>query len=309
MEQRENQKPTYRMSSAGRCPRALSAQRLGYEPAPEPKFLAQAAEEGKWHEQRIVDELRADDIAVTAQQMEVTLEYPSFILVGHIDGIINDHSDEAQLLEIKSMSQFEFDRWMKGNFKVFRQYAVQLTCYMEATELNRALYIVKNRSSGYEDRKTIEGTPVPMDEVSQTLTGVEASVANKALIDATFDPQDIECRRCLYQHLCITVPEFTELDETMLNLAVDTWRKGKALADEGKALIDEARLTLSSYAKGLDTRKFIHNQLAVQLLKQHRESYIKGKLEELFTVKQLAPALKVQDVEQLRVTDMQKGED
>ena len=50
-----SEKPVYRMSSAGYCPRRLSAARLEHEPAEAPAWLERAAEEGRWHEQRIVD--------------------------------------------------------------------------------------------------------------------------------------------------------------------------------------------------------------------------------------------------------------
>jgi hypothetical protein len=128
-------------------------------------------------------------------------------------------------------------------------------------------------------------------------------------MEATFDPQSIQCQRCLYQYLCITKPEPTEVDITMLDQAVELWRKGKALVDEGQDLIDEARLTLGSYASKLDTRKFVHNQLAVQLIVQHRISYDRKVLEGTIPEELLAPARKEQDVEQLRINDMAKETD
>ena len=115
-------KPIYRMSSAGKCPRALSAIRLGYEPEAAPEWLERAAEEGNWHEDRIKQGLREGDgettkLDVYDEQLELTLEYPSFTLIGHIDGKVrnipyyfNVNAPENKLLEIKTMSQFEFDR-------------------------------------------------------------------------------------------------------------------------------------------------------------------------------------------------------
>ena len=46
----------FRMSSAGKCPRALSAELLGYQAEEKPSWLEQAANEGNWHEKRIKDE-------------------------------------------------------------------------------------------------------------------------------------------------------------------------------------------------------------------------------------------------------------
>ena len=142
-------KPIYRMSEAGKCPRALSAMRLGYEAEPKPEWLERTANEGNWHEQRIIEELRADDIAVVRQQEEVKLDYPLFTLIGHIEGTIYDHKDTEDLFEVKSMSQFEFDRWMRDYFRAFPHYADQLALYMEGSNLHQCLYIVKNRNNGY----------------------------------------------------------------------------------------------------------------------------------------------------------------
>jgi len=111
-------KPTFRMSSAGKCPRALSAQLLGVEGEAIPDFVMRAAEEGNWHEARIIEKLKEQD-NIFDQQLEVVLEYPSFNLIGHIDGKVQDYDLQrgVKLLEIKTMSQYEFDRWMKGRFE------------------------------------------------------------------------------------------------------------------------------------------------------------------------------------------------
>jgi len=298
-------KPIYRMSSAGKCPRALSAEHLGYEPAPAKPWLEQAAEEGRWHEQRIVDELRADGYRVFDQQLEVKIEYPDFILLGHIDGKVADDSG-VRLLEIKSMSQFEFNRWMRGRFDAFPGYADQLTCYMSATGIDEALYVVKNRNTGYIDRMTIKGIVSDPKAIVTKLAEVEYHVAQGNLAPAEFDPQSIQCQRCNYQHLCVTKPEPTEVDIAQLDKAVDQWRRGKQMADEGKVLMENADLTLGNYAARLDTKRFIHNDLVVQLIHTRRESYSKKKLLETFTAEQLAPALEVREYDQLRHYDTRK---
>ena len=160
------------MSSAGKCPRALSAQRLGYESTPAPEWLEKAAKEGNRHEGWIRDDLRLDYTAIYDDQKEITLDYPSFTLVGHPDGII-DNNGQKMLLEIKTMSQYEFDRWMKGKFEAFPQYADQVTCYMEATGLSQCLYVVKNRSSGYIDKMMLYTTPSHIEEIAEKLNITE----------------------------------------------------------------------------------------------------------------------------------------
>jgi len=309
-------KPVYRMSSAGKCPRALSAERLGYEPAPPKPWLERAAEEGNWHEQRIKSELRTRGLAVIDEQREVTLDYPTFTLVGHIDGIVVGNGSEQRLLEIKSMSQFEFDRWMRGGFDAFPEYEAQLICYMVASGMEHALYIVKNRNTGYVDRREIDSNNIDLSRIelyARQLSIIEEYAARGELRpfglfanEKGFDPQSIQCQRCNYQHLCVTRPEASEIDTAMLDEAVKLWRKGKALVDEGQALVDEAKLTLGKCARGLITRQFIHNDLAVQLIVQHRVSYDRRVLEQTVPEELLKPARKEQEVEQLRIHDLKE---
>jgi len=111
---------TFRASESGKCPRALTAKYLDYEAIPAPDWLERSAKEGKWHEERIIAELVAEGYEVSESQFECFRRFPEFVLTGHIDGIASKDGVEY-LLEIKSMSQFEFDRWMRGNFIEFPQ--------------------------------------------------------------------------------------------------------------------------------------------------------------------------------------------
>ena len=243
-------KPGYRMSSVGRCARALSAIRLGKDAGPEPVWLALAAEEGKWHEDRIVQLLNQDGFIVTGQQEELVLDYELFQIVGHIDGYVTEADLPRKLLEIKSMSQFEFDRWMRGKFEEFPHYADQLTCYMTASGLDNALYVVKNRSSGYVNRWFIEGIPSDFDTIYQKIYGIEVAAQAGQMIEADFDPLSLECKRCNFKHLCTEKAETLEpATVAQLEKAADLWRRGTALEKEGKELIAEGKDILESHAK------------------------------------------------------------
>lgn len=263
--------PIYRMSSAGECPRALSAQRLNYESEPKPAWLETAANEGRKHEEWIKEELRADDIAVYTEQGEVKLEYPTFILLGHIDGIVNNHGNE-QLLEIKSMSQYEFDRWMQGKWNEFPEYADQITCYMEATKLSECLYIVKNRSSGYIDRQIITKKPSELWTITTKLAAVEQCVANKELAPADCNMTTTQCKRCLYKKYCIpTKEEFTIQEEKVLLKAAEDWRRGKELSSEGKELTDNAKKIFEEHTIAAGLQKWSFDDLVISnvTVKEH----------------------------------------
>ena len=297
----------FRMSESGRCARALSAELLNIEAEALPEYVDRAAREGRKHEDWIIEELQADDIAVTARQDEYTLEYPSFTLTGHIDGIIYDHSDKPKLLEVKTMSAYEFDRWMRGRFSEFPTYATQVTLYMEATGLDQCLYIVKNRNSGYEDRQIIE-KPQHMTEIIGHLTEVTNHVIGNQLVPHEFDPQSIECRRCEYKKLCIAEPEeLTPAKEAELDKAAEDWRQGKMLVEDGQELIDVAKATFEQHTRATNQVKWQYSGLAIQLV-HYKESltYPKAKLLKCFTEEQLQPASELKEAfDQLRITDIE----
>jgi len=319
----QKDKITFRMSSAGKCPRALSAQLLGMESEVVPEFVMRAAEEGNWHEARIIAQLEREGQFIDCRQKEHTLEYPSFNLIGHIDGVVIKQPQLAtkedldaegdgkwQLLEIKTMSQYEFDRWMKGRFEAFPNYAAQITCYMEATGLNECLYIVKNRSSGYEDRQVLTEKPSHMTEIIGKFTDVVNHIMGKQLCEGNFDPQSIECRRCEYKKLCIPEPkELTPVEEIVLNVASDDWRHGRELVTEGQKMIDRAKVAFEQHTRATNQPKWSFNKLAIQLV-HYKESvtYPKKKLLATFTEEQLEPASQVKDAyDQLRITDLEKN--
>jgi len=302
------EKTTCRMSSCGYCPRRLGYWRLGYAPLPTPDFLATSAEEGKWHEMRIKDELMADDIAVYDEQGELALEYPTFILTGHIDGKVNDHGNE-QLLEVKSMSPFEFDRWSRGRWTEFPAYADQLTAYMEATKLGEALYIVKNRSTGYIDRQVIKGQPTSFDKIIGRLTLVELLAQDRELFEAAFNPDSWECKRCEYRNHCMPpLPVLAEDQEKALFKATEQWRKGKALTTEGYRLQDDAKAILRGYAELTPTQKLRFNGLMTSIYAVHSVVYAKTDVEKLLSPDTLAGIAKITDRRDCRVDDLEKKE-
>jgi hypothetical protein len=301
-------KITFRMSSAGKCPRALSAQYLDYEAKPAPEWLARAAYEGRMHENIIIEDLTIEGYNIDSRQQELVLDYPEFTLTGHIDGIIYSLSSEgAKLLEIKTMSQFEFNRWMRGKFSEFPQYEAQLACYLTATALPEALYLVKNRNTGsiYRNTYALSSLVPTFNTVLERLGKAAESINKDELVPATFDPQSVECKRCNYQKLCITEPSATEVDLPALDKAVETWREGKELSDRGKALTDEARVILNEYARKFDAKRFVHNKLSVQLINQHRVSYDKKLLEQHVSSTILDYTKVEKDIETIRITDLE----
>jgi len=310
----ETTKPIFRMSSAGKCPRALSAERLGYIPTPAPPWLETAANEGKLHENWIVNQLEAEGYNIGGRQAEMILEYPQFKLVGHIDGVaIKDN--RQYLLEIKTMSHFEFQRWMKETFLGFNAYADQVSLYWQALKqqmtLAGALYVVKNRSSGYVDQFIMPQAPSDFELVISKLMAIEASIANDVLYEADFDPSSIECKRCRFRdQICLAEKEqLTEATEKALLEATEQVRQGRLLKTQGIALEEEGKKTLGNHCEAISPDKkysFEINKMLVSRFPWSRTTYSKDTIESAFSEDIYKPLQKVSNGWTTKPTDLVK---
>lgn len=152
----------YRASSVGQCVRALVASGLGEEEAfgaERKALLERSAAEGNLHEDAVRERLVSEgwDVVSTQEEVEIPV-VPGVIVRGHTDGVLAQGPFQV-LLEVKSMSTKQFDKWIKKGFREFVKYAWQITCYMQAHPGLNVLYAVKRREDGMIDR-----TIIPHDE-------------------------------------------------------------------------------------------------------------------------------------------------
>lgn len=289
------EKPIYRMSGIGTCPRALSAIRLNYKQEEVPVWVETAAREGNRHEIWIKEDLKLEGYSVYDEQEEIYLETPSAKLVGHIDGKVCKLNEENsnKLLEVKSMSQYEFDRWMRGRFEEFTNYAAQITVYLAASELKEALYIVKNRSSGYIDKQIITA-PLDFTTILDNIEIIEEYVAKGELVPAEYNPENIYCKRCGFSSLCIPEGKPTIIPTPALFDASADFRKGKILEEEAKVLLERAKNVFLSQSIASGQKKWKFNDLSITTVEVKAGiSYKKENLLKIFTEEQLAPAAEI----------------
>ncbi len=293
---------TFRMSESGHCPRALSAQVQGIEPAAKPDWLEDAAQEGNWHEIRIKQMLQFEGYEVFNDQKELEIVCPNIRILGHIDGMVR-RNGRVQLLEVKSMSQYEFDRWMRGRFNEFPEYAAQITCYMART-VSDVLYIVKNRNSGYIDRMEFITPPVKIEALLKSLDNIATA---GGLMPAEPDFGTLRCKRCEYKQLCVkTKEDMTIQDEQILTQAAIDWREGSRLIHDGTELADKAKEIFKEHSIAANLKKWKFDDLLISLFPVKRESYDKKELLKLFTIDQLSPALKISEYDTLRIDDLKE---
>jgi len=309
------------MSSGGSCPKELLFEKLGYPVEAASKWLTDSAEEGKWHEKRIKDELRAKGVFVK-EELECSiclscglpdrngnhLEYTedNFMLVGHTDGelMFSDCEDEIPtLLEVKSKSSKEFFRWKKEGFGGHSHHASQIASYMMVGHFEECLYIIKNRDIGakIEFTLTLKQDPWIKDEFENVLSNIRLVESilkeNKPMNEVPFfySPENPDCGFCSFKKLCIekVSDEFPGLPESILKSAVEDYRKGFLLEKEGSDLMYKSKaifkdqLDLTQKRK-LETSNLVYSQVNVK----GKKSYPLNNLLEFFSIQQLDRAAK-----------------
>jgi len=303
-------KNIYRMSSVGHCPRALSAEKLNQVSEDKPEWLLMAAAEGNLHEMVMKSYLMNNGYAVFDEQEEIKIDCGNFELLGHIDGKTIDDKNITRLLECKSMSQFEYQRWEKGGFNQFLHYADQITCYMTATGLNETMYWVKNRSSGYIDKRLLTGTPAKMQDIINRITIVDEAVRNGKLVNTDYDINSLECRRCSFKSLCITDKVvMTDVTKQQLEEAAATIREGNRLKKEGELRIETAKATFENYIKLTGNKKFKFNGLLINTYESHRDNWDTKFLKTILTNEQIEAGLSVSKFPVCSIRDLNKEED
>jgi hypothetical protein len=294
-----NGKVMIRMSGSGHCVRALTAQLSGkYEDIarPIPSWLSESATEGKMHEIWIRDDLRKQGFAVWGDQEELILDYPEFYLKGHIDGkCLGNNTGNTELLEIKSMSQFEFQRWQRGGFSEFPSYASQLACYTTATDLDNIRYIVKNRSSGYKDIHLWNDETFKIkDEFARVIDHCNVIVnclEHNTLPEVEYDGTSLECRRCFYDKLCVRdTTRITDLvtNEKLIE-ATTKYRNAVKAVEENTAVMNLQRQIFKEQLEAAKLNKLNCNQLVFQVVSvKAKMFYPKKALVSIATEEQLA---------------------
>lgn len=297
-------KQSYRMSEAGYCVRFLAAKRLNYKPLPEPEFLKLAGKEGSRHEDWIISELIEEGHKITERQKEVKLEFPSFDLIGHIDGRADD-----KVLEIKALGRFNFQKFEKARLSAFPQYQAQITCYMEATKLP-AWLLVKNRDTGGILETVLDSPPLDFQSIYDSLLTVEL-YALKNLLHPAVRQDDFTCRICRFRYLCLDeMAEAKVVSAIQLPLAqyAGQWRQAKAKIDEATALKEEAEQIFLQAVKDAGLKKLFVSGLNISYVSEgERESYPLELLRKVVPEEMLSQARKVSTRnEYIRVTDTQE---
>lgn len=147
----ENGKYIYRISAFGSCDKALLAARIGMQPAPPPKVLAKAYQEGHDAEEEILM-MTADQTGwdIHAHQREVQfVTGPRTLARGHIDGLAEE-DDHLVVIDAKNLSDKAFNDWMRNgveNFRIGYKYGIQAYGYMLGLDAEAFAWAIRNKET------------------------------------------------------------------------------------------------------------------------------------------------------------------
>jgi len=292
---------------------------LGESETAPPSWLATAAEEGNWHETRMKQELRELGCEIVDEQRELKLEYPEFVLLGHIDGrarlsmgVLDSPLFEVcldpkvdlnlfMLLEVKTFSFFEHQRWLRGMFEAFPNYEAQGDCYMDALGLDCRAYATKDRSGGarhlYIDKVEVSSVP----GIVEKLTTVVQCASEGELAPAEFDPVSIECRRCQYRATLCSPAKLVVTDAKVIEAAAD-YLEGSTMKKLGAELTDSAKDILVAFAQQNKVAQWDAGPYSVGYSHYPRESISIKRLEGIMPREQFDEAISVSEIDRVHVT-------
>jgi len=150
MEDSELVEGKLRLSKCGDCPRKLAYAYFGFKPSG--KEIDSRAKIVFWMgdlvEMTVIELAKLAGVKLLAtglNQLTISLNIDGIDIEGHPDGLLlND--GEFILLEIKSMSDYGFNSFQKG--EIDEGYLSQVNIYMHVLNLNKAIFVAINKNSG-----------------------------------------------------------------------------------------------------------------------------------------------------------------
>ena len=315
-----------RLSQSGYCGRKLCAMLLDTNRVkPTPKYLAQAAREGNYHEAIVKAELRDLGCNVIGEQLDLHLTLSNGLdVLGHCDGriMLSDKaldSDDYEvrfidirrnnvdlsaigLLEIKSMSANEFRRWTSGEFEVFPWYAGQYTSYWEVLKPPFGVYVVKDRSSGKKLLYVHGHPPEDFETIDAKLVSVCEHVAVETMIEAEYDHDSIECRRCEFRTIYCKPDAVVLNDLEMIDVLRD-YVESRDIEKDSKATKEQCREQIIQYADAVQLDRFKIGQYVVNLSSVPRETISLKSLLDRVPREQIEDLINKSDAARVVVTD------
>lgn len=167
-------KGNLRLSSAGRCARQVAYAYHGFEK--KGKEIDARAKLVFWTgdlvELTVVNLAKLSGANLTAtgfNQLQIKLPVNGTFISGHPDGVLFEDKQQY-LLEVKSMSSYGFEKFLKGD--IDEAYLAQVNAYMECLGLNKCVFIGLNKESGVLHEIVLDKNTEIVEKVRKNLLSV-----------------------------------------------------------------------------------------------------------------------------------------
>lgn len=164
-------------------------------------------DEGNLQERAILRDLADAGIDIIEQQ--TPFEWKEHQITGHVDGKYVEDGI-AFPIEVKSMSPFIFDTvYTIEDFRKkpwTRAYLAQITLYMLMQNVDKAIFILKNKSSGELRQITVDLDYELGEACISACEGINSHIAASTLPDRISDL--VTCRECPFKMVCLPGTDF-----------------------------------------------------------------------------------------------------
>lgn len=171
--------------------------------------LALIFSEGNNQEKIVMRDLAEAGVHLIEQQS--AFEWSIYQITGHLDGVLVEDA-KAIPVEIKSMSPNvyvkinSFDDFKK--FSWTRSYMAQIMIYMLLKNIDRGIFVIKNKSTGELKQIDVELDYQLAEFCLKTAEAINSHVAAKTLPDRIDDRE--KCKDCPFKLLCLPEINFGE---------------------------------------------------------------------------------------------------
>lgn len=204
--------------------------------------------EGNLQERQVLRDFSDADIDIIEQQGSG--EWKDYQISYHLDGVWVEDT-VAYPVEIKSChpqifdTLFTFDDFRKKPHT--RAYMVQITIYMLSKNVDKGIFILKNKSNGMLRQITCDLDFELGEAILKTAEAINKHIAEKTLPDRIADRE--VCKKCPFKLLCLPEINFGValkiMDNPNFENLINRYFKIKEIALEASKLWDE----IKEYAK------------------------------------------------------------
>lgn len=198
-------------------------------------------DEGNNQERQVLIDLAAAGVSIIEQQSAWTWE--PYQLSGHIDGVYVEDG-VSYPVEIKSMSPHifntvkSFDDFKKKPWT--RAYMAQITLYMLSKNIDKGIFILKNKSTGELRQITVDLDYDLGEACISTAEQINEHVKNGTFPDRIDDRQ--KCKECPFKLVCLPEISFGEelkiKDDPILESRIDRYLELNETAKECDHIYD-----------------------------------------------------------------------